>query len=48
MQILIANHWTEVRDPYGRVRGRIDREEGDGNPVGRLTVSTNPERVPRD
>ncbi|EDL24446.1 mCG1048826 [Mus musculus] len=37
MQILTANHWTEVRDPYGRLR----RAEGDGNPIGRPTVSTN-------
>lgn len=41
MQILTANHWTEVRDPYGRVRGRIEGAEGDGNPIGRPTVSTN-------
>jgi hypothetical protein len=41
MQILTANHWTEVRDPYGGVRGRIERTEGDGNPIGRTTVSTN-------
>ena len=41
MQILTANHWTEVRDPYGRVRGRIEGTEGDGNPIGRPTVSTN-------
>ena len=41
MQILIAKHWTEVRDPYGRVRGRIEGAEGDGNPIGRPTVSTN-------
>jgi hypothetical protein len=35
MQILTANHWTEVRDLYGRVRGRIKGAEGDGNPIGR-------------
>jgi hypothetical protein len=39
MQILTDNHWTEVGDPYGRVR--INRAEADGNPVGRPTVSTN-------
>jgi hypothetical protein len=41
MQILIASHWTEVRDPYGRVRGRIEGAEGDGNLIERPTVSTN-------
>ena len=40
MQIPTANHWTEVRDPYGRVRGRIEEAEGDGNPIGRTTVSS--------
>jgi hypothetical protein len=34
MQIPIAKHWTEVRDSYGRVRGRIEGPEGDGNPTG--------------
>jgi hypothetical protein len=29
MQILIANHWTEVRDLYGRVQERIEGAEGD-------------------
>ena len=38
MQILTDNYWTEPGDPYGRVRGRT---EGDGNPIGRTTVSTN-------
>jgi hypothetical protein len=28
-------------DPYGRVRGSIERDEGDGNPIGRKTVSSN-------
>jgi len=40
MQILIDSHWTEVGDFYGRVRGRIEGVERDGNPTGR-TVSTN-------
>ena len=31
----------EVRDLYGRVRGRIEGTEGYGNPKGRPTVSTN-------
>jgi hypothetical protein len=41
MQILTVNHWIEVGDPYGRVRGRIEGAEADGNPIGRPTVSTN-------
>ena len=39
MQILATNHW--VRDPYRRVSGRIERAEGNGNPIERTTVSTN-------
>jgi hypothetical protein len=35
--------WIEVVEPYGRVRGRIDGTEGDGNPIGRPTESTNPD-----
>ena len=41
MQILTANHWTEVGDLYGRVRGRTEETEVDRNPIGRPTVSTN-------
>ena len=41
MQILRATHWTEVRDPNGRIRGKIEGAEGDGNPIGRPTVSAN-------
>jgi hypothetical protein len=50
MQILTANHWTEVSVLYGRVRRRIEGAEGDGNPIGRPTVSTNldPLGAPRD
>jgi len=36
-----ANHWTEVRKPYGRIRGRIEGAKGDGNTIRRTTVSTN-------
>jgi len=43
MPTLTAKHWTEVGDPHGRVRGRIEGTEGDGNPIGRPTVSTNPD-----
>lgn len=38
MQILTGKHWMEVWDPCRRVSRRI---EGDGNPLGRPTVSTN-------
>ena len=31
----------EIEDPYRRVRGRIEGTEGNGNPPGRPTVSTN-------
>jgi hypothetical protein len=43
-----AKHRMEVRDPYGRVRGRIEGTEGDGNPTGRTTISTRPLGTPRD
>jgi hypothetical protein len=36
-----CHHWNEVRDLYGRVGGRIERTEGEGNSKGRPTVSTN-------
>ena len=36
----IANLWTELGDPCGRVRGRIEETEGDGNPI-RPTVLSN-------
>jgi hypothetical protein len=38
MQIFTANHFTEVGDPFGRVMGRIEGPEGNGNPIGRPTV----------
>jgi hypothetical protein len=34
-----AKHW--VQGPCGRVRARTENTEGDGNPTGRPTVSTN-------
>jgi hypothetical protein len=40
MQILRANHWTDAGKPYGRVRGRIEGTDGDGNLKGRATVLT--------
>jgi hypothetical protein len=42
MQILTANHWTEAEDPYGSIKGRTEEAEGDCNPTGRTTVSTDP------
>jgi hypothetical protein len=36
-----ATHCTEVRNAYGRIRGRTERIERDANPVQRTTVSTN-------
>ena len=41
MKIPTANHWTEVGDPYERVRGRIESPEGNGNPTRRPRVPTN-------
>jgi hypothetical protein len=41
MQIFAFNYWTEVRSPYGRVRGKIEGAGGKGNPIGRTTISTN-------
>jgi hypothetical protein len=41
MQILTAKHYTEVRDPYGRVRRRSKGTEKDWSPIGRPTLSTN-------
>jgi hypothetical protein len=41
MQIFTANHFIEVRDQYGRVRGRTERNKGDFNPIGKRTGTTN-------
>ena len=43
MQILSANHWIEVGDQYRRVRGRTEGAGGDCSPIGRRTISTNPD-----
>jgi len=40
MQIFRVKRWTEFRDPYGRVRGRIKGAEEDDNPIERI-LSTN-------
>jgi hypothetical protein len=42
-QILKSNHWTEVRNPYGWIRGRIKGAVGEGNPIGRPAASTDPD-----
>ena len=41
MQIFTAKLWVEVGESYGRGRRGIEGTEGDGNPVGRPTMSTN-------
>jgi hypothetical protein len=38
--MLTAKHWTEHKDPNGRVRGRNEEAEEVCNPIGR-TTSTN-------
>jgi len=38
------NNLTEFRGQNGRVRGRTEGAKGDCNPIGRPTVSTNPDR----
>ena len=43
MGIPTANHWTEIGDSSGRVRGRIEEGEGDFNPIGRPAMLTNPD-----
>ena len=41
MQILTANHWTEVGDPYGGIKGKTEGIEREGYLIGRPPVSTN-------
>jgi hypothetical protein len=41
MQILTANHLTEPRDTYERVRGGTEGVQGDCNTIERTMVSTN-------
>jgi hypothetical protein len=38
--ILTPNYWTEVRDPCGSIREKIEEAEGESNPIGRPAVST--------
>ena len=48
MQILTANHWLEVGDPYGGVEGKTKGTERDCNHIVRTTVSTDldPSKLP--
>jgi hypothetical protein len=39
-QIPTSNHWTKVKDPYGCIRGRIEEDKGEGDPIGRPAVLT--------
>jgi hypothetical protein len=41
MQMHLGGHCIEVVDQHGRVKGRTEGAEGDCNPIGRTTVSTN-------
>jgi hypothetical protein len=40
MQMLIANDWTEYRNPNGGVRRRTEGDEGVSNHIGRTIIST--------
>ena len=40
-QILTPNQWTEVSDPCGWIRERLEEVEEEGDLVGRPAVSTN-------
>lgn len=40
MKISTDKHWAEVRDPCGRVEGKIEDPEGERNSTGRTIVST--------
>jgi hypothetical protein len=44
-QILTPNHWTEVGDTYGWIRGKTEEAERESgsDPIGRPAVSTNPD-----
>ena len=46
MQISTANHQTEPGAPNGRVREMTEGAEGDCNPIGRATIST--DRTPQN
>jgi hypothetical protein len=39
---IYTKHWTEVRDPYGWIRGRTEEAEvGESDPIGGPAVSIN-------
>ena len=42
-QILTPNHFTEVGDPYGWIKGRMEDTEKEDYPIGRPAVSTTPD-----
>jgi hypothetical protein len=48
MQIFRANHWTEVRDPYGRVGKRLKELKGMGIQLKDLEYKPENLRVPTD
>lgn len=35
-------HWIEVRNLYGRIRGKVEEAEEQDKSIGRSAVSTNP------
>ena len=41
MQIFTSNQWTEVDEPCGWIRKRLEESEEEGDPIRRPTVSTN-------
>jgi hypothetical protein len=41
IQLSTDKHWMEVRNPYGRVRGRIEGPQRDDTSTGRPTLTTN-------
>jgi hypothetical protein len=43
MEILTSNQRTEVQDPCGCIKERLEEAEEEGNPIVRPSVSTDPE-----
>jgi hypothetical protein len=43
MQILTANHWSNIWNPYGIISRKTEGAEGDGKPIGVSTESTSPD-----
>ena len=41
MHIFVPNQWTEVPDPCGLIRGKLEEAKDVGNPVGGPAVSIN-------